>query len=112
MGPYGRQREQTGTTPFPQASRRLKRRIGGYLVLTLTNRYDRSGRLPRRRRNSSLQTRDFIERSGSAVMTDTPKARAARLPHLRRAALAKGDPVPLPITLASIFHLPGDPAGA
>jgi cystathionine gamma-lyase len=45
-------------------------------------------------------------------MTDTPEARAARLAHLRRAELAKGDPVPLPITLASIYHLPGDPAGA
>lgn len=44
-------------------------------------------------------------------MTEKPQARAARLPHLRRAGLAKGDAVPLPITLASIFHLPGDPAG-
>jgi len=44
-------------------------------------------------------------------MTDTPEARAARLAHLRRATLAKGDPVPLPITLASIYHLPGDPTG-
>src|SRR4051812_45257519 len=44
-------------------------------------------------------------------MTDTPEGRAARLAHLRRADLAKGDPVPLPITLASIFHLPGDPTG-
>ena len=44
-------------------------------------------------------------------MSDTPRARAARLTHLRRAGLAKGDPVSLPITLASIYHLPGDPAG-
>lgn len=44
-------------------------------------------------------------------MTDTPLSRAARLPHLRRDELAKGDPVPLPLTMASIFHLPGDPAG-
>lgn len=44
-------------------------------------------------------------------MTDTPQSRAARLAHLRRAKLAKGDPVALPLTMASIFHLPGDPAG-
>jgi len=44
-------------------------------------------------------------------MTDTPAARAASLPHLRRAGLAKGDPVTLPINLGSMFHLPGDPAG-
>lgn len=37
---------------------------------------------------------------------------AAELLHLRRAELAKGDPVALPITLASMYHLPGDPAGA
>jgi cystathionine gamma-lyase len=44
-------------------------------------------------------------------MTDTPSARAARLAHLRRAELGKGDPVALPLTLATMFHLPGDPAG-
>lgn len=44
-------------------------------------------------------------------MTETPQSRAARLAHLRREELAKGDPVPLPLTMASIFHLPGDPAG-
>ena len=44
-------------------------------------------------------------------MTDTPQRRAARLPHLRRAELNKGDPVPLPLTLAAMYHLPGDPAG-
>ncbi len=44
-------------------------------------------------------------------MTDHTQARAAALLHLRRAHLAKGDPVPLPITPASMFHLPGDPAG-
>ena len=43
-------------------------------------------------------------------MTDTGK-RAAALSHLRRAHLHKGDAVPLPITMASMFHLPGDPAG-
>lgn len=44
-------------------------------------------------------------------MTDSPMRRAARLPHLRRAEIAKGDPVALPLTLASMYHLPGDPAG-
>ena len=44
-------------------------------------------------------------------MTDPDLSRAARLPHLRKSELAKGDPVPLPLTMASIFHLPGDPSG-
>ena len=44
-------------------------------------------------------------------MSDTPKSRAARLAHLRRGKLTKGDAVPLPLTMATIFHLPGDPAG-
>lgn len=44
-------------------------------------------------------------------MTESSRSRAAALPHLRRARLAKGDPVPLPLTMASIFHLPGDPGG-
>ena len=44
-------------------------------------------------------------------MTDRPAARAAKLPHLRRRKLNKGDPVPLPLTMAAMFNLPGDPAG-
>jgi len=44
-------------------------------------------------------------------MTDTSSARAAKLPHLRRRKLKKGDPVPLPLTMAAMFNLPGDPAG-
>ena len=44
-------------------------------------------------------------------MSRTPEQRAAQLAHLRRADLAKGDPVALPLTMASMFHLPGDPAG-
>ena len=44
-------------------------------------------------------------------MTESSRSRAAALPHLRRAMLEKGDAVPLPLTMASIFHLPGDPKG-
>ncbi len=44
-------------------------------------------------------------------MSDSSQARAARLAHLRRAELEKGDPVALPLTMSSMFHLPGDPAG-
>ncbi|MEP9388700.1 cystathionine gamma-lyase [Mesorhizobium sp. KR9-304] len=44
-------------------------------------------------------------------MTDTPSFRAAKLPHLRRRKLRKGDPVPLPLTMAAMYNLPGAPAG-
>jgi cystathionine gamma-lyase len=44
-------------------------------------------------------------------MSDTAKARAAALPHLRNAEFAKGDPIPLPLTMAAIFHAPGDATG-
>ncbi|MAW85830.1 MAG: cystathionine gamma-lyase [Phyllobacteriaceae bacterium] len=44
-------------------------------------------------------------------MTTTPESRAARLLHLRAETLAKGEPVALPLTMASMYHLPGDPAG-
>lgn len=44
-------------------------------------------------------------------MSETAKSRAAALPHLRRAGLAKGDPIPLPLTMAAIFHAPGDATG-
>ena len=44
-------------------------------------------------------------------MSETAKSRAAALPHLRGANLAKGDPVSLPLTMTTTFHLPGDPAG-
>lgn len=44
-------------------------------------------------------------------MAERPPGRTARVPHLRRPLLSKGDPVPLPLTLASIYHLPGDPTG-
>jgi cystathionine gamma-lyase len=44
-------------------------------------------------------------------MTDSPAARAANLIHLRRRKLKKGDPVPLPLTMAAMFNLPGDPQG-
>jgi len=41
----------------------------------------------------------------------TEETRAARLLHLRGEALEKGDPVAPPISLATMYHLPGDPAG-
>ncbi|SIN92200.1 cystathionine gamma-lyase [Vannielia litorea] len=41
-------------------------------------------------------------------MTDT---KAAQLLHLRGQSLAKGDPIAPPITLASMYHLPGTPGG-
>lgn len=44
-------------------------------------------------------------------MTDALDRRLARLSHLRREALSPGDPVALPIVPASMYHLPGDPAG-
>lgn len=44
-------------------------------------------------------------------MTEPASTRAARIAHLRRAELRKGDPAALPLTMASMFHLPGDPAG-
>lgn len=43
------------------------------------------------------------------MTTDT--SRAASLLHLHGQTLAKGDPVPPPLTLAAMYHLPGDPAG-
>ncbi len=42
-------------------------------------------------------------------MTDDD--RAAALLHLRRQDLSPGDPVPLSLTMAAMYHLPGDPAG-
>ncbi|MCO6382158.1 cystathionine gamma-lyase [Oceanicola sp. 502str15] len=41
-------------------------------------------------------------------MTDS---KAAELLHLRGQSLAKGDPIAPPITLASMYHLPGTPGG-
>ncbi len=44
-------------------------------------------------------------------MTENPAALAAGLPHLRSSGLPKGEPIVPPIVLASVFNLPGDPAG-
>src|SRR5690606_29572090 len=41
----------------------------------------------------------------------TSKSRAAALLHLRDAGLSRGDAIPLPLTMASIFHSPGDSTG-
>lgn len=48
-------------------------------------------------------------------MSETPKdlnslTRAAELLHHRGQGLSKGNPIALPITTSSMFHLPGDPA--
>ena len=45
------------------------------------------------------------------MTTETDAARAAGLLRLHRATLSKGDPVPPTLTLAAMYHLPGDPAG-
>ncbi|MCB1357581.1 MAG: cystathionine gamma-lyase [Maritimibacter sp.] len=42
-------------------------------------------------------------------MTDRDDDLAARLLHLRGETLSKGAPLALPLTLASMYHLPGDP---
>jgi cystathionine gamma-lyase len=44
-------------------------------------------------------------------MTEDNRASPAELLHLRGRALEKGEPIALPLTLASMYHLPGDPAG-
>lgn len=44
-------------------------------------------------------------------MSETMKGRAATLAHLRRSQLALGDPIPMPLTMASIYHAPGDATG-
>lgn len=44
-------------------------------------------------------------------MTDDTLPSAATLLHQRGRTLAKGDPLALPLTVASMYHLPGDPAG-
>jgi cystathionine gamma-lyase len=44
-------------------------------------------------------------------MKKSPDKRTAEAAHLRQRELAKGDPVALPLTMASMYHLPGDPAG-
>lgn len=44
-------------------------------------------------------------------MTDDTNPSAAELLHLRGRTLTKGDPLVPPLTLASMYHLPGDPAG-
>lgn len=43
-------------------------------------------------------------------MSDTAR-RTAELSHLRDSDFAKGDPIPLPLTMAAIYHAPGDATG-
>ena len=45
-------------------------------------------------------------------MSESQNARAASLSHLHSGKLSKGDPLSTPIVMSSVFHLPGDPAGA
>ena len=44
-------------------------------------------------------------------MTSDDATRAAALLHLRGGTLEKGEPLPMPLTMASMYHLPGDPQG-
>jgi cystathionine gamma-lyase len=44
-------------------------------------------------------------------MTDDTDARAASAAHLRTSALKGGDPLTLPLVMASTYNLPGDPKG-
>lgn len=44
-------------------------------------------------------------------MSENSQSRAARLIHLRRSGYKTGDPVPVPLTMAAIFHSPGDATG-
>ncbi|MFK0687301.1 cystathionine gamma-lyase [Mesorhizobium sp. IMUNJ 23033] len=44
-------------------------------------------------------------------MSETARSRAAALAHLRNSGFATGDPIPLPLTMAAIFHTPGDATG-
>jgi len=44
-------------------------------------------------------------------MSTSESSRAAELLHLRSASAAKGDPLAPPLVMASMYHLPGDPAG-
>lgn len=44
-------------------------------------------------------------------MTDHNLPSAADLLHLRGRTLEKGDPIALPLTMATMYHVPGDPTG-
>ena len=44
-------------------------------------------------------------------MSETGRSRAASLAHLRRGLLERGDAIPLPLTMAAIYHSPGDSTG-
>ena len=44
-------------------------------------------------------------------MTDDSAARAAAASHLRRQTLQAGDPLALPLVVASTYNLPGETAG-
>ena len=44
-------------------------------------------------------------------MAETANHRAAELPHLRNSGFSKGDPIALPLSMATIYHNPGDATG-
>src|SRR5215213_10905952 len=112
MGQYGRQREQTGTPRIRRPSQRREWRLFLYRPLRLTNSYEADWRLSSPRSRPSVKGANSLRYPDRPMlMTETPQSRAARLAHLRRAELTKGDPVPLPLTMAAMYHLPGDPAG-
>jgi cystathionine gamma-lyase len=80
-----------------------------YPPLSLTKRYLRSGRLRLPAFPGSTSVCRYA--AWEEGLQDDFEMRAAALLHRRRRHLAKGDPVPLPIMPAAMFHLPGDPAG-
>src|SRR5690606_29150803 len=45
------------------------------------------------------------------TMSEALQSRAATLAHLRGKTLKRGESVPLPLTMASTFHAPGDSTG-
>ena len=129
MGHYGRQREQTDrhgiSGPFPG----LLRPILLYRPLRLTKGYQgllarsvgdaaRSPALEQRSPRPSpccLSTTVLgyapITPGSGPFMTDDTDARAAFAAHLRTSALKGGDPLTLPLVMASTYNLPGDPKG-
>ena len=85
--------------------------------LSLTNRLERAW--PKRtplaaRALPRHSVRSHFAEQATGPEIRCPKQRSHAPPpfaHLRNAGLAKGDPIPLPLTMAAIFHAPGDATG-